>query len=537
MLKGNTKIELTDVHTGNTEVFEDTNMFTNGLKYVVNGLNQFYSTLQYAQSTNNRYNLFPIIENLLGGIMLFSNTLEENVENIYPPTKNNKMIGCANMSMNDVPELTDRGSFNENESGMNADGSYTFVWDFTTTQANGSIASLALVPNCAGINGINLKNITKSHGLQLERLEKNIVTGPYSQQMVVHNPDYQVTTYEKWIECLEKQKKENEETIGISLGNSSWNTRFWANQIIKEIDFDAGKIYCAHIEDINGNYVLFTYDIDFSTMSIGLYEHRYEMTGISNVRSMILTSANQGFFGTCVPFSGYYQIKILKISNDEYVVTAVTSSVEPRSAETEQTGASTHSVMFVNMSSKTITQQFTKTYPCWLVNNGNNVSYLPDERKIVFGCRKYDDEGNAEYYLAFVNIDDFNEISYAYGLERTPDISSVNKRAVFDGYYVGIDYGNNMVLNMNDEIKIDLIACNGPLAEYYYNTYYETAYIRDKVIVGEFDIYSGYSYPYVAFKEVMLGTVLMTINNLESQVEKTADKTMKITYTVREVEE
>lgn len=541
MLKGSTKIELTDKHTGITETVEDENMFTNGLKYVINALNQFFEPLQLAQNNDRSSSLFPIIENLLGGVMLFSSPLQEDADNIYPPTKGNKMIGCANMSMNDIPALTERGSFNSNESGMNADGSYTFVWDFNTTQANGTISSLALVPGCAGINGINLKNINNSHGLQLERLGKNISTASASSQYIIANPIYTVTTSEKWKSCLDKQKKENEETISISLGGASWNIRFPTYQILKDVDYDTGKIHCAHIENVDGNYVLFDYDIDFSTTSIGLYEHRYEMTGISNVRSMILTSANQGFFGSCQPFDNYNTIKVLKIDSNNYVVMGVTSSVSPQNTETGQSGSSTYSVMCVNMSTKTITQQFTKTYPCYLnTYNSTNVSYFPNERKIMFVCQKQsyvETSWKTEYYLAFVDINDFNSISYVYGLKNTASVGSNNIKALYDGYYLNPFPYDGYLLKFDDEITVEPIVSKGPLAEFTtYNMFY-LAYLRDKVIVGEVEDTNFAYFPNIRFREAVLGAVLMTINNLETSVEKTADKTMKITYTIREVEE
>lgn len=539
MLKGNTKIELTDKHTGTTETVEDENMFTNGLKYVVNALNQFAEPLNQVQN-NNKASLFPIVENLLGGIMLFSSPLQEDVDNIYPPTKGNKMTGCANMSMNDIPALTERGSFNSNESGLNADGSYTFVWDFNTSQANGTISSLALVPNCAGINGINLKNINNSHGLQLERLDKNISTASVSSQYIIANPIYTVTTSEKWKSCLEKQKKENEETISISLGGASWNISFPTYQILKDVNYDIGEIHCAHIENVDGNYVLFDYDIDFSTTSIGLYEHRYEMTGISNVRSMILTSANQGFFGSCQPF-GNNTIKVLKIDSNNYVVIGVTSSVIPQNTETGQSGSSTHSVMCVNMSNKTITQQFTKTYPCYLTNyTSTNVSYFPNERKIMFVCQKQsyvETSWKTEYYLAFVDINDFNSISYVYGLKSPVSVGSNNIKALYDGYYLNPFPYSNYLLKIDNEITVESVMSRGPLMENtVYNQFY-LSYLRDKVIVGEFEDTSSAYFPNIRFREAVLGAVLMTINNLETSVEKTADKTMKITYTIREVEE
>ena len=48
--------------------------------------------------------------------------------------------------------------------------------------------------------------------------------------------------------------------------------------------------------------------------------------------------------------------------------------------------------------------------------------------------------------------------------------------------------------------------------------------------------YSNYSY-YHFFDIYLMATYLATINNLETPIEKTEDKTMKITYILTEVDE
>ena len=58
MLKGKTVIELTDVHTGQTEVYEDTNMVTEALMDIFN--------------TNIKIKIVSIINKLFFSLLLYS---------------------------------------------------------------------------------------------------------------------------------------------------------------------------------------------------------------------------------------------------------------------------------------------------------------------------------------------------------------------------------------------------------------------------------------------------------------------------------
>lgn len=151
-MKGETIIELTDVNTGEVEVIREENMVTNvladflstnieGMMYKI--YEQYYDTL-----TGLRNTMFPICPNAIGGILLFSENLEENADNYYAPS-NNQCIGYASNDVNNTSN-TMRGSLNLNESGS-IDGGYKFVWDFTTSQANGTIAAVGLTHKNAGV--------------------------------------------------------------------------------------------------------------------------------------------------------------------------------------------------------------------------------------------------------------------------------------------------------------------------------------------------------------------------------------------------
>ena len=130
-MKGHTKIILTNVETGEQEVHEDDNLITNALDKLIN----IEMAMNHAPNTR----ILPIATNALGGIMLFDNTLTEDVNNIHFPAEAH-LVGYANTSVNTDDKF--RGSWNSVESGKTMTG-YTAVWDFGTAQANGTIKAVA----------------------------------------------------------------------------------------------------------------------------------------------------------------------------------------------------------------------------------------------------------------------------------------------------------------------------------------------------------------------------------------------------------
>ena len=90
------------------------------------------------QAPNN--GVMPLATKALGGLMLFDNALTEDEDNIHFPSEAH-LIACAGQGTNSSNPRY--GSKNSSESKELATG-YQNVWDFNTAQANGSIRSLAL---------------------------------------------------------------------------------------------------------------------------------------------------------------------------------------------------------------------------------------------------------------------------------------------------------------------------------------------------------------------------------------------------------
>ena len=156
MLKGKSVIELTDVHTGKKEVHEDTNLVTDAVSAILNSniLGMLYDNTSFDGQSGEKW-MLPIVNKLTGGILLYQEPLEERVDNLYAPFSN-PLIGYASSDANNTTDVR-RGSRNLTES-KRIDGGYKFVWDFATSQANGTISAIALTNRIAGIGQENGNN-------------------------------------------------------------------------------------------------------------------------------------------------------------------------------------------------------------------------------------------------------------------------------------------------------------------------------------------------------------------------------------------
>lgn len=161
MLKGTTKIELTDVVTGKKQVFEKHNMVTNAVS------NLFQPTLGHLTSEEILRSYIPAYRGLLGGLLLFEEAIPENVNTIYPPA-GNKLIGCGRFETTNTSANTILGSYNPAESVYDAaNKKMKFVYDFNTSQGNGTIASICLTHADAGYGSYRCDDAVASTAVEL----------------------------------------------------------------------------------------------------------------------------------------------------------------------------------------------------------------------------------------------------------------------------------------------------------------------------------------------------------------------------------
>ena len=151
-IKGKTTFELTDVNTGEVEIIEDNNMVTNALQEFMLTYGIFNKTI-FVDSNRTS----ALYANLLGGLFLFDTALDENVDNTFMPA-GVKMIGNGSRGVSNSGAVTELGSYNSTESGVQSDGSIKFVYDFSTAQANGTIACACLTSLTGGYMGMGSDN-------------------------------------------------------------------------------------------------------------------------------------------------------------------------------------------------------------------------------------------------------------------------------------------------------------------------------------------------------------------------------------------
>lgn len=128
-------------------------------RQVVEDQNMMTSALSKLFETNfngttDVYNLMPL-KNLLGGCFLFADPLTESVDNIFPANQAaNRLTGHAGQTSHSTASTT-RGNPNGTATVIDpANGLIKFVWDWTLEQGNGVISAVSLTSPEAGDCGL-----------------------------------------------------------------------------------------------------------------------------------------------------------------------------------------------------------------------------------------------------------------------------------------------------------------------------------------------------------------------------------------------
>ena len=150
-LKGTMVLELKDEATGVVETVTEENMVTEAVNDILglNPMGVFYSEENLADVFSWNGAMLPICPNMVGGILLFPQALEEDAGHIYEGS-GNLPVAYASNNVNTTAN-TARGSMNQTESKPLENG-YKFVWEFTPSQGNGTIAAVALTSAQGGQN-------------------------------------------------------------------------------------------------------------------------------------------------------------------------------------------------------------------------------------------------------------------------------------------------------------------------------------------------------------------------------------------------
>ena len=185
-LKGTTRIELTNVKTGKVEVIEKDNLVTNAVPSILD--NPFAWQLKSSYNSSCfAGNILPLCPNLFGGILLYEDAIPEDVDQLYAQT-GNKLVGYSSNNVNSLTDIM-RGSMNQTESGVLEDNSgYRFVFDFETSQANGTISAVGLTSKWGGMAGYGSKELenTQSPTVMHQNADSMSQKDAFSYMHMIH---------------------------------------------------------------------------------------------------------------------------------------------------------------------------------------------------------------------------------------------------------------------------------------------------------------------------------------------------------------
>lgn len=481
MIKGHTKIELMDVHTGKKEVVEHDNMITNAVHDLCNPpFPLLPSGLQVPAIYYNK----PLIESLFGGIMLWEDTLNEDASDYVFPHG----VGCtgyacdkANSGVNNM-----MGTYNASESGYQPDGSHKKVWDFSTAQANGIISSLSLVPTMTGNMGWG---VTEYDSSLVEQRKGYINTG-INDDSKLHYSDRVLYVKDGYVYTIKQ-----------------FNLYYDSNHQNLHISRNGGKL-------IIQKYLIPSKQISlFANYNYPKFVEEFEVQLPSDFVASISTSSSY-YYGMCMYDDRSESINLI-IMGDQSVVNA----------------GGTIKLCRIGISAYTLST-YDISFPASVVferiqtnNQGYNLYASICGNKLVV----------TEYGANNIAIIDISDSSNVKEVEcpvsgHTFGIGDVQNGYLYLYSRIGSSpYFENVYLLDVDNVNLKRLTVynisNSDYSALYYRCYMNVKTVGSKI--HSFDSSLGSMY--------LFYHIMTTKNNLESPVTKTPDKTMKITYTLTEV--
>ena len=446
-MKGKTIIELTDVKTKKKEVLKDGNLVTDVLEKILtlnpNGL-----------LTNiNKDTFYPIVEKIVGGILLFKDKITED-KNTSFVTTSNECIGYAGQ-VEGVQENSLQGSFNKQESKATSNG-YKFVWDFGTSKANGKISSVCLTNAKAGGGYFGTKSNGETNRIKLGE-----------DKYLIKDTDTEMK--KKYVNVVEANFEEN-----------------YIVSIVPESDY---------LRIIKSREPLLNFRLDDSLSFLN--EKNITETKIKYKKSY-------GTYGVCiyVDAENYY---LLKTSTSGGNTNVTKLKINKANNSIEETEFTLENVKIENIGGYSLDYDYYRTIKS-VLRGGYVYAVSTDEKYVV--------------KFAINNPVDVTKIEPKFTLKT----GSVSSHTTGCGMYILGDMiiGTNFTIDKNDKVT--------EIAQSDLSTIECIPLSYGPFLLGYFANGESSGDKYLRKVLYLITPYSATINNLSKTVEKTADKTMKITY-------
>ena len=466
MLKGLMKIEMTDVHTGETETVLEQNMVTNALMNIFKPMGLDKSPSKLLTGMN------PYYQNVLGGLLLFDSEIEENVNNLYPPSGVN-LIGCAAYGVQNNTTGTLRGGFNQTESELNMTDRYMkYVYDFTTSQANGTIACVCLTHKNGGYTSYGGKDAPfgNNYGLGMQVCD--------GQMQYIHTNYTGASTGDKY--------------SGLSIGTT---------ECIFLINMDEDVVYYFRIDNVK---------------KITITKRRAYMKSVSVLENPynqkpLVDSFELEELKTEMPTS-YISYNFDPADNCLYIVSCANYYVDVNA---------TFVITKVNFSTWKVTQYTMTNTTSERINLGGMRTSYCHRGCIIF--RGYNNS-NHIFKMEIGNSANVEQLKFVGFTSVTGTFAlGINGRIYIEGYSSSTYYLYVINLDTDEILRVEASRIIGGSN---YPCY--TPVLNEPMLwYASYGNWSTIGY-------FIMSNYLATINNLSEPVTKTADKTMKVTYIIQE---
>ena len=467
MIKGTMKIELTDVHTGETQTVLEHNMVTNALR-------EIFKPLGLVKSPGNAMNSWaPYYQKLLGGILLFDTNIEENAANLYPPASA-KLIGCGAYGLQNNTTGTYRGGYNQTESELNLQNRYMkYVYDFATSQANGTIACVCLTHLNGGFTSYGSENavFTNSYPLAL-RVDDG-------QLQYVYTNYTGATTGDKY--------------SGMSIGTT---------QCLFAIDRERDIAYYFCIDNATTVRII---KRRAYLQSVSVLENPYNQKALIEETDVSI--------GTALA-TNYIAYNFDTADNALYVFTSSAHYIKPNE---------TFMVTKIDFNTWAV-HQFSMTNTTDVNISTNGMRFAFAHQGFVY-LKNYSSPYDV-YKFEIGNAANVTKLKRS-GMSTIPGLPqmAINGRIYYEDSQGNSNYYDMYIANASTDELLRSETCriyNGG------NYYCYTPVINEPMLF----YCSGGNWSTAGF--FVMANYLATINNLSEPVTKTADKTMKITYIIQE---
>ena len=498
MLKGKAKIELINAD-GTKKIIEHDNMITNAVSDLCCAQRGDMASILKMTNNNDSY-----AQALFGGLLLFDETLNTDADDYTIPTA--KITGYASQDAYAGLDVA-RGSFNASEGGIQEDGSYKFVWDFSTSQANGTIKSLALCPNVMGQIGASDTIVTSdikdfyftrsqttpfnSDGYMLDTNGTTDGIGNYYFSIVAIIDDIAYAIDESNI-----------------IYNSSFPTRYFKN---------------------NGNILkLHKFKLGTNNISLG------DRVGMARYLGAVDVQLPTDFISDLNTGNGVYNISVYYNSTDKKLTVfpcVLKSNVAPNGTITYiEIDMATFNVLLHTYTNTTPNTIFQSSECKACTSSVSSRYYFLVLKDYILSISKETSSGDGKVYVTNrSNNTDVKEAKYSNGqsliLNNLEYISPI-----FLNRNTFVFYTNNS--NSQTKNRVYIIDLRTGIVKL---TNARNLVSKDNVSFGNNAIWvkTGQKLTYV---NTVNPFILTTKNNLDSPVTKTSSQTMKITYTLSEKE-